>query len=135
MWSTAIAEDGNVALRCLIVDDSPHFLEAARTLLERQGVEVVGLVSTGDDAERHADRLAPDVTLVDVDLGGESGFDVARRLANGQERPRSGVILTSAYDERDFADLIEASPALGFVSKAELSRRAIDDLLSGLPDT
>ena len=124
-----------MALRCLIVDDSPHFLEAARTLLELQGVEVVGLVSTGDDAERHAQELAPDVTLVDVDLGGESGFDVARRLADGQERPRSEVILTSAYDEGDFADLIEASPALGFVSKAELSRRAIDDLLSGLPDT
>ena len=135
MSSEAIAEDGNVALRCLIVDDSPYFLEAARTLLERQGVEVVGLVSTGDDAERHADELAPDVTLVDVDLGGESGFDVARRLTDGQERQRSEVILTSAYDEHDFADLIEASPALGFVSKAELSRRAIDDLLSGLPDT
>jgi DNA-binding NarL/FixJ family response regulator len=131
----AIAEDENVALRCLIVDDSPHFLEAARTLLELQGVEVVGLVSTGDEAERRAEQLAPDVTLVDVDLGGESGFDVARRLANGHERPRSEVILTSAYDERDFADLIEASPALGFVSKAELSRRAIDDLLSGLPGT
>jgi DNA-binding NarL/FixJ family response regulator len=131
----AIAEDENVALRCLIVDDSPHFLEAARTLLELQGVEVVGLVSTGDDAERHAEELAPDVTLVDVDLGCESGFDVARRLADRQERPRSEVILTSAYDERDFADLIEASPALGFVAKAELSRRAIDDLLSGLPDT
>jgi DNA-binding NarL/FixJ family response regulator len=131
----AIAEDENVALRCLIVDDSPHFLEAARTLLERQGVEVVGLVSTGDEAERHAEELAPDVTLVDVDLGGESGFDVANRLANGQERPRSEVILTSAYDERDFADLIEASPALGFVSKAELSRQAIDDLLSALPGT
>lgn len=115
-----------MALRCLIVDDSPHFREAARTLLQRQGVEVVGLASNAAEAEQRADELEPDVTLVDVDLGADSGFDVARRL--------SDVILISAYDPDDLADLVEASPALGFVPKAELSRQAIDDLLSALRD-
>jgi CheY-like chemotaxis protein len=67
-------------LRCLIVDDSPHFLDAARGLLERQGITVVGVASTSAEALRRAQELRPDVTLVDIDLGGESGLELARRL-------------------------------------------------------
>src|SRR6266511_2097161 len=48
-----------VALRCAIVDDKPEFLEAARNLLERQGVAVVGLVSTAADAVERVQELAP----------------------------------------------------------------------------
>jgi hypothetical protein len=39
------------------------------------------------------------------------------------------VILISAYSEKDLRDLVEESPAVGFVSKSVLSRQAIDDLL------
>ena len=66
-------------LRSLLVDDSPHFLVAASELLERQGVDVVGIASTIEDAARLADALRPDVCLVDIDLGDESGFDYFRR--------------------------------------------------------
>jgi PleD family two-component response regulator len=69
-----------VALRCLIVDDNPGFLHAASALLEQEGVRVVGVASTGAEAVRRAAELRLDVTLLDVDLGGESGFDVARQL-------------------------------------------------------
>ena len=67
-------------MRCLIVDDSEHFVAAARSMLEREGVTVVGAASTGTDALRCFERLRPDVTLVDLDLGDESGFDVAEQL-------------------------------------------------------
>ena len=117
-------DPSSVALRCAIVDDKPEFLEAARNLLERQGVAVVGLVSSGADAVERVQELAPDVTLVDVDLGGASGFELARRL------PDTQVILISAYDEEDFAELVAESPAAGFLSKPQLSRGAISDLLS-----
>jgi two-component system nitrate/nitrite response regulator NarL len=60
-------------LRCLIVDDSPQFLRVARALLEREGIAVVGVASTSAEALRRVEELAPDVTLLDVDLGGESG--------------------------------------------------------------
>jgi CheY-like chemotaxis protein len=116
-------------MRLLIVDDNAHFLEAASRLLEREGMTVVGRASTTVDALQRADDLHPDVTLVDIDLGAESGFDLARRLtdmASGQRRP---VILISAYPEQDFADLIEASPALGFLPKSALSRKAIHELV------
>ena len=116
-------------LRSLLVDDSPHFLVAASELLERQGVDVVGIASTIEDAARLADALRPDVCLVDIDLCDESGFDLARRLAEpGGQAPR--VVLISAYAERDFSDMIAESPAVGFVPKPELSAARIRAMLA-----
>lgn len=116
-------------LRCLIVDDSPRFLAAARGLLESQGIAIVGVASTSAEALRQATDLRPDVTLVDIDLGGESGFELVRRL-RGQANPApSPVILISTHAEQDYADLIAASPAVGFLSKSTLSAGSIRDLL------
>ena len=116
-----------VALRCLLVDDSSGFLDAARVLLERQGIDVVGAASTGDEALRLVGELQPDVALVDIDLGRESGFNLARRLA--LETSLHRVILISTHSEADFADLIAESPAIGFLSKSQLSATAIHELL------
>jgi DNA-binding NarL/FixJ family response regulator len=118
-------------LRCLIVDDSPHFLEAARVLLERQGIMVVGVASNGAEALRLADELRPDVTLLDVDLGRESGLELARRLHRAAGPARSAVILISTHAEHDYAELIAASPAVGFLAKNALSAVAIQNLLGG----
>jgi DNA-binding NarL/FixJ family response regulator len=118
-----------VALRCLIVDDSPGFLRAARTLLEQEGVRVVGVASTGADAVRCAADLHPDVTLVDIGLGAESGFDVARGLFDDPHVDPGQLILISAHAQDDLADLIEASPAIGFLAKPALSAVAIESLL------
>jgi DNA-binding NarL/FixJ family response regulator len=121
-----------MALRCLIVDDSPRFLEAARGLLEREGVSVVGVATSCAEALRQATKLQPDVTLVDIDFGGQSGFEVVRRLHRIPELATAKTILISTHDEADYADLIAASPALGFLSKTTLSADAIRDLV-GLP--
>jgi DNA-binding NarL/FixJ family response regulator len=116
-----------VILRCLIVDDSLHFLAAARALLERQGLEVVGVASTGAEALQKAVELRPDVTLVDINLGGESGFDVATRLRAAADP--APVILISTQTMDDYIDLVRASPALGFLPKTTLSGHAIRELL------
>jgi DNA-binding NarL/FixJ family response regulator len=116
-------------LRCLIVDDNPGFLHAARVLLEREGVEVVGVASTGTEAIQRIQELTPDVTLLDIHLGAESGFEVARRLHQKANHVPSPVILISTHAEQDYADLIEASPALGFLAKSDLSASAVRDLL------
>jgi DNA-binding NarL/FixJ family response regulator len=121
-----------VILRCLIVDDSPHFLVAARALLGQQGIEVVGVASTASEALQKFTALRPDVTLVDINLGSESGFDLTRRLLrDATSRP---VILISTYAEDDYVELIRASPALGFLPKSTLSGHTIRDLLAGLAD-
>jgi CheY-like chemotaxis protein len=119
-------------LRCLIVDDSPHFLAAAQGLLEREGLLVVAVATNGDDAVRRATELGPNVTLVDIDLGGESGFDVVRRLSRETDLAPSTVILVSTHAEEDYAELISASPVAGFLPKTRLSAAAVRGLL-GLP--
>jgi DNA-binding NarL/FixJ family response regulator len=116
-------------MRCLIVDDSAHFVAAARGLLEREGITVVGVASTGADALRCFEELRPDVTLVDLDLGGESGFDVAEQLHQAAGPIPPPVILISTHSAQDFAELIETSPAVGFVPKSGLSGNAIRDLI------
>jgi CheY-like chemotaxis protein len=113
-------------LRYLIVDDNEHFLDAARGLLEREGATVVGVASSCAEALQLAGELRPDVALVDINLGEESGFDLARRLKEGGHPP---VVLISAYAEAEFADLIADSPAVGFVSKSDLSARTVSDLV------
>ena len=118
-------------LRCLIVDDSPRFLDAARGLLERQGITIVGVASTSAEALQQVEELRPDVTLVDIDLGGESGFGLVRRLHRDPGVASSPLILISTHAEQDYADLIAASPAVGFLSKSALSASAIRALLGG----
>ena len=113
-----------VPLKCLIVDDNSLFLEGATDLLRREGIEVVGVASNSSAANRLARELRPDVTLVDVDLGDEDGLELARELSDV-----SRVILVSTHSEEDFAELIAASPALGFIAKTQLSARAIQDTL------
>ena len=116
-------------LSCLIVDDSPRFGEEARDVLEHQGISVVGIATSGDEATRLANVLRPDLALVDISLSEESGFDVARRLANSSNDRPPAVILISTYDEREFSGRIEASPTLGFIAKTELSAERIRELL------
>ena len=122
-----------MGLRCLIVDDSTGFLQAARTLLELEGITVVGVASTGEAAVRRVSELCPDVTLVDIDLCGASGVDLARHLAEACGGAAGSVILISAHAEEEFADLIEACPAAGFLPKSALSADAIRALMPGSP--
>jgi DNA-binding NarL/FixJ family response regulator len=118
-------------LRCLIVDDNAHFIEASRTLLGRQGISVVGVARTAAEGLRSAEELQPDVVLVDIELGVDSGFDLARALADGGGAATSNVILISTHSPEDFADLVAESPALGFLAKSDLSADALRQILDG----
>jgi DNA-binding NarL/FixJ family response regulator len=118
----------------VIVDDSPDVLRAATEFLEGQGIAVVGVATTGEGAISLLKELQPDVMLVDIDLGAESGFDLASRLEHSRDGARARIILISTYDEADFAKLIQASPAIGFLPKADLSATAIRRLLAGAHD-
>jgi CheY-like chemotaxis protein len=120
-----------MAVRCLLVDDNSGFLQSARLLLEREGIRVVAMASTGAEALRHAEELRPDVVLVDVDLGGENGFEVVRTLYDRLGAATPELILISIHAEQDLADLLAASPAVGFISKSQLSAGAIRSLLDG----
>jgi chemotaxis response regulator CheB len=115
-----------VTLRCLIVDDNGGFRDAARSLLEREEIEVVGVASNSAEARSCVAELRPEVVLVDIALGVESGFELVRALAR---ESAATLILISTLPEVDFVDLIAASPAVGFIAKSELSARGVRDLV------
>jgi CheY-like chemotaxis protein len=116
-------------MRCLIVDDSADFRDAASAMLERAGISVVGKASNSAEALKYYEDLHPDVALVDVDLGGEDGFELAELLDRVSAASRLAVILVSTYAESDLEEMIHDSPAVGFLQKFSLSPDAIRNLL------
>jgi DNA-binding NarL/FixJ family response regulator len=113
----------------VVVDDNPAFADIARALLERQGRRVLGIACTSAEAVELVAELRPDVVLVDLMLGNESGLDLAQVLAGEGSRDAPVVILISACPYDDVAELIAASPAAGFLPKAELSSDAIRQIV------
>ena len=113
-----------MALRCLLVDDSPSFLTSATRLLGSQGVDVVGTAVSSDEALGLVQAVQADVALVDVQLGDEDGIELARRLA-----PAVQVVLISTRSEDELADLVADSSAVGFLSKQDLGASRIEALL------
>ena len=97
---------------------------------------VAGVASSIAEALRQARALRPDLILVDIGLGDESGFDLARLLAQDGRAARAvgaDVILISTGAEADYRDLIDDSPAAGFLAKSELSVRGISRILGRTP--
>lgn len=117
-------------VRCLIVDDSQDFLRSASNLLNREGLSVVGVASTGAQAYRACRELKPEVVLLDIDLGEETGFEVARQLTGQADSEQPRVILVSSYSADDFEDMIADSPAVSFLPKGSLSGTAIRGILA-----
>jgi DNA-binding NarL/FixJ family response regulator len=117
-------------VRCLIVDDNPGFREEMGGLLTEQGLEVVGGAAFAAEALQQIAELRPDVVLIDIDLGRDSGLTLATRLRDTPGPAVPNVILISTHDEAAFAELIARSSALGFLPKTELSGAAIRRMLA-----
>jgi DNA-binding LytR/AlgR family response regulator len=82
-------------MRILIADDEPIARQVLREILDDvEGVEVVGEASTGPDALRQAGILHPDVLLLDLQMPGMTGFQVAEHLPSR----RPAVIFVTAYE-------------------------------------
>jgi DNA-binding NarL/FixJ family response regulator len=117
-----------MARTVLIVDDHDGFRAGARALLEADGFQVIGEAADGESAIAAARRLRPDVVLLDVQLAGIDGFTVADRLAAAADPP--AVVLISSRGADAFRRRLAASPARGFIAKAELSGECLGSLLT-----
>ena len=110
----------------LIIDDNAGFRLSARAILEAEGFVVVGESGDGRSGVRDARRLDPDLVLVDIGLPDLEGFEVARRIAEGQPAPL--VVLTSSREASEFGPRLAGSGTLGFIPKDELSGAALRTL-------
>ena len=116
-----------VSATVLVVDDHAWFRSAASALLGAEGFTVVGEAGDGDEAVAMTGLLHPDVVLLDVQLPGIDGFEVARRLATLAAPPI--VLLISSRAATDYGDEVDRSPARGFLEKRSLSGSALTRLL------
>lgn len=107
----------------LIVDDHDGFRRFARTLLAGDGFDVAGVAADGESALEAVSALHPDVVLLDVQLPGIDGFEVARRLAGKPDAPR--VILTSSRDASDYGSRLDEAPVCGFLPKQDISAASL----------
>jgi DNA-binding NarL/FixJ family response regulator len=112
----------------LIVDDHPAFRAVARKLLARHGYEIVGEAGDGEAALAAVCALRPDVVLLDVQMPGLDGFEVAARLRAARRPP--AIVMVSSRDGEDFGGLIEQSGVRGFIPKHDLSGTALDAALA-----
>jgi DNA-binding NarL/FixJ family response regulator len=112
----------------LIVDDHAGFRSVARALLESNGFRVVGEAWDGASALEAAERLQPDVVLLDVQLPDSDGFTVAEALAHDPHRPQ--VVLISSRAASSYRRRLTATQARGFIAKHELTGERLAALLT-----
>jgi DNA-binding NarL/FixJ family response regulator len=111
----------------LIVDDHEAFRGSASAMLEAEGFHVIGQAADGQEAVAQAERLRPDVVLLDIQLPGIDGFTVAERLAALPEPPR--VVLISSREASSYGHRVGEAAAQGFIAKRELSGEALAALV------
>ncbi len=123
--STA-SEATEAGVRVLLVDDHDLFRTGLRTLLEEQGVEIVGEAANGDDAVMLVEEHAPDVVLMDLEMPGKGGIEATREIAAVAPLTRV-VVLTISDQDADVMDAVVAG-ACGYL----LKDATIQDLLRGI---
>ena len=84
-------------LRLVLIEDHQALREGLELLLDREGCQVVGTAGTARDGRELVERLDPDVALVDIRLGEESGIDLTRALLD-TEPARRIVLYTGSSD-------------------------------------
>jgi DNA-binding NarL/FixJ family response regulator len=119
-------------VRVFLVDDHPAVREGLRLLLEQQGIAICGEAGDAGAALAAIPATAPDLVMVDLSLGPESGLELLRALS---VRARSVPLLVYSMHEDPFhVQQAFANGALGYVTKREVSALlvlAIGELLAG----
>jgi len=112
----------------LIVDDHGDFRAVARELLADDGFDVTGEAADGEEALAFVAAQHPDVVLLDVQLPGMDGFEIARRIAELDDAPE--VVLTSTRSARSYATRLADCPVRGFIPKQDVSGQRLSALLA-----
>jgi NarL family two-component system response regulator LiaR len=114
-------------IRVLLVDDHAVVRKGLRALFEREpSIEVVGEAEDGEHAVTMADRLRPDVVVMDLEMPGIGGTEATRQITAEQPSVKI-VVLTSHAAEEDVFPALKAG-ALGYL----LKHSAPDDIIRAI---
>jgi DNA-binding NarL/FixJ family response regulator len=103
------------AARVLVVDDHPMVREGLRSMLDGEGVEIVGEAASGAEAVARAAELLPDVVLLDLELPDLDGLTVLRRVR--QTVPAAAVLVVTMHQDPARVRLAVEAGAAGYVLK------------------
>ncbi len=115
-------------LRVVLVDDHPMVLEGLKAMLARRAgeIRIVGQASNSDDAFRVVGDLRPDVVVLDVRLGQDSGLDVCHRLL--ARDPACRVVFLTVYDDEQYLFQALRAGAVGYLLKRVDGRQLVEHL-------
>ena len=103
-------------LRVVVADDLPHMLDTMTAILEKKGdVDVVATASNGIGAIRAAQRLSPDLVVLDIDMPVMNGFEAAIHIK--RRLPDIKILFVSADDDPDLVLAAFACGADAFLCK------------------
>ncbi len=106
-------------IRVLVVDDQAPFRMAARMVLDRTpGFELVGEAASGEESVERTAELAPDLVLMDINMGAMSGLEATRVIT--VDHPATVVVLCSTYARDDLPEGAMECGAAGYLHKEEL---------------
>jgi DNA-binding NarL/FixJ family response regulator len=112
-------------IRVVLADDHPVVRTGIRTLLERaDDIQVVAETGKGDEVFALIETLAPDVLLLDMEMPGLSGVEVAMRLKQHGSPVR--VLALSAYDDEQYIRNLLLNGAAGYLTKEEAAESIVD---------
>jgi DNA-binding NarL/FixJ family response regulator len=119
--------DAAAPVKVLIVDDQAPFRGAARAVIgATREFTVIGEAESGEDAVELVGQLAPDLVLMDINMGGIDGIEATRRITAAH--PDVMVILVSTYAAADLAADARSCGAAAYVHKEELAPKVLREL-------
>ncbi len=101
--------------RVLLADDHTLIRESLKVLLERQGFQVVGEASNGQETLHCAEKTKPEVAILDISMPVLNGVDAARELKRSS--PSTKIILLTQHDEDQYVTEVLRAGAKGYVLK------------------
>jgi DNA-binding NarL/FixJ family response regulator len=112
-------------IRVLLADDHPIVRRGIRSLLlTAPDIEVVAEAKSGQEALNLVNEMSPDVLLLDMEMPGMSGVDVAKQLKAARSAVR--VLALSAYDDGQYVRNLLANGAAGYITKEEAPEMIIE---------
>ena len=115
------------AVSVLIVDDQAPFRRAAAAVVKvTRGFDVVGEAESGEEAVELAGEVAPQLVLMDINMGGISGIEATRRILASS--PDVVVVLLSTYQAADLPADAATSGAVAYVNKEEFGPDVLHDV-------
>ncbi len=106
-------------IRIVLADDHVLVRQGLKSLLEREGFQVVAEAADGQEALRHVESLQPDVVVMDISMPILNGLNAARQM--GRSSPKTKTILLTQHDEAQYIREALDAGVKGYVLKNQIA--------------